>query len=96
MTIFLSKQYKNLINNNYVLMYISIDSKDQQTPLALVVYKFDGVPAHEVLIRPHGNAKKNKLYRRTRESTKVMIKAELENSKPKEAVDKVFTQKAVY
>jgi len=23
--------------------------------LALVVYKFDGVPEHTVLVRPHGN-----------------------------------------
>ena len=31
---------------------ILIDSKNQLTPLALVVYKFDGVAAHEVSIRP--------------------------------------------
>ena len=33
------------------------DSSGQSTPLALIVSKFDCVPEHEVLTRPHGNAK---------------------------------------
>jgi hypothetical protein len=73
--------------------YTYIDSNNQLTPLALVVYKFDGVAAHEVSIRPHGNSKSNKAYRRTRQSTKNLLKKELETTNPKEAVDKVFIQK---
>ena len=54
----------------------------------LIVY-----PDHAVLIRPHGNSKRNKVYRRTRESTKNLLKTELEKSTPKEAVDNVFESK---
>lgn len=54
------------------------------------MYKFDGVPAHVVLVRLHGNAKSNQPYRRTRESTKTKIKEELEHSDPKDAVNEVF------
>ena len=62
--------------------------------LALVIYKFDGVPDHAVLVRPHGNAKKGKgPYRRTKESTKNLLKAELEHSSPKIATNKVFEDK---
>ena len=68
-------------------------SQNKSMSLALVVYKFDGVPEHDVLIRPHGNAKSNKPYRRTKESTKTLLKAELEHSNPKEAVDSVFTSR---
>ena len=57
------------------------------------MYKFDGVPAHIVLTHPRGNARSNKPYRGTRESTKCMIKNELEHSDPKDAVDKVFEER---
>ena len=73
--------------------YPYTDSKNQLTPLALVVYKFDGVAAHPVSIRPHGNAKNNKSYRRTRQSTKDLLKKELMITDPKEAVDKTFIKK---
>ena len=69
------------------------DKSGKIFPLALVVYKFDGVCEHEVLVRPHGNAKSNKPYRRTRESTKTMLKLELEHCDPKEAVDKVYEKR---
>jgi len=67
------------------------DSEDHLTPLALVVYKFDGVPDHPVLVRPHGNAKSNKAYRRTKESTKSLLRDHLQEKNPKDAVDKVHT-----
>ena len=73
--------------------FIHTDNTGEVLPLALVVYKFDGVPAHAVVVRPHGNAKSNKPYRRTRESTKNMIKEELEHCDPKEAVNKVFEER---
>lgn len=69
-----------------------LDPSGKLFPLVLIVYKFDGVTEHTVLTRPHGNAKTNKPYRRTRESTKNLLKLELEHSCPKEAVDKEFTK----
>ena len=39
---------------------MSLDSSNEICSLALVVYKFDGVEDHPVLIRPHGNSKKRK------------------------------------
>ena len=50
--------------------FIHTDNTGEVLPLALVVYKFDGVPAHVVLVRPHCNTKANKPYRRTREHKK--------------------------
>ena len=67
--------------------FIHTDNTGEVLPLALVVYKFEGVPAHDVLVGPHGNSKSNK---RTREITKNMIKEELEHCDPKEAVNKVI------
>ena len=45
-----------------IIEVLFADCHDQLMPLALVVYKFDGVPNHPVLVRPHGNAKLNKAY----------------------------------
>ena len=73
--------------------FIQTDNTGEVLPLALVVYKFDGVPAHVVLVRPHCNTKANKPYRCTRESTKNMIKEELEHCDPKEAVNEVFEER---
>ena len=61
--------------------------------LALIVYKFDGVPEHPVLVRPHGNAKSNKHYRRTKESTKSLLRDELYREDPKYAIDEVLSKK---
>lgn len=58
-----------------------------------MVYKFDRVPDHAVMVRPHGNAKRNKPYRRTQESTKHLLEAKMKHSTPKNAVDKVFASK---
>ena len=62
---------------------------------ALVTYKFDGVPQHKVLVRPHGNAKRTERpFRRTRESTKKLLQSELEkNCDAKEAVNRVFDKR---
>lgn len=62
-------------------------------PFVLVVYKFDGVPEHTVLVRPHGDAKVNKLYRRTMKSTNRQLETELQIRKPKDAIDIVFESK---
>jgi len=62
-------------------------------PLALVVYKVDGVPDHSVLVRPHGNAKSNKAYRRTKESTKSLLKDKLLHKEPRCAIDEVLSEK---
>jgi len=47
------------INEEY---FSFTDSHDQLVPLMLIVYKFDGVQEHPVLVHPHGNAKTNKPY----------------------------------
>lgn len=62
-------------------------------PYVLVMYKFDGVPEHTVLVRPHGNAKESKPYRRTMKSTRHQLEKELQVRKPKDAVDVVFESK---
>jgi len=60
----------------------------------LVVYKFDDVEDHLVLVQPHGNSRKsNQPYRRTKQSTKNLLDAELSQAKPKDAIDKVFTER---
>jgi len=69
------------------------DCYDQLVPLALIIYKFDGVPDHPVLVRPHGNAKSNKAYRRTKESTKKLLKDKLHHKEPRHAVDEVLSDK---
>ena len=42
-----------------ILLFLSVlqDPSGNMKPFVLVVYKFDGVPEHTVLVRPHGNAK---------------------------------------
>ena len=62
-------------------------------PLALIIYKFDGVLDHPVLVRPHGNAKSNKAYRRTKESTKELLKDKLHHKEPRHAIDDVLCDK---
>ena len=75
-------------------MTYSLDPSNEINALILVVYKFDGVKDHPVLVRPHGNAKRSdQPYRRTKQSTVNLLKAELEHSKPKDATNKVFTER---
>ena len=59
----------------------------------VLVYKFDSVPEHTVLVHPHGNAKENKPYWRTMKSTKKKLEAELQVKKPKDAIQAVFELK---
>ena len=54
-----------------------------------MIYKFDDVPEHKVLIRPHGNAKSNSPYCRVMKSTKDKLQHELKNASPKEAIHNV-------
>ena len=69
--------------------YLIVDHTGIQRPLVLVTYKFDGVPEHKVLVKPHGNAKSNRPYCRTMASTKSQLQEELKSLKPKQAVHKV-------
>jgi len=69
------------------------DSHDQLMSLGLVIYKFDGVPEHPILVRPHGNAKSNNPYRRTKESSKALLRDYLQEKDPKNAIDKVLLEK---
>lgn len=62
-------------------------------PVVMTAYKFDGVPEHTVVTRPHGNSKSNKPYRRTMSSTKTRLAAKLKTEKPKDANDSVFQSK---
>ena len=71
-----------------------LDPSNEMKALVLIVYKFDGVKDHPVLVRPHGNAKRsNQPYRRIKQSTVKLLKAELEHNRPKDATNKVFTER---
>jgi len=49
------------------------------------------VQDHPAEVRPHGNAKKsNKPYKRTKQSTVNLLKAELDHTSPKDATNKIF------
>ena len=74
-------------------IFLFADPHDQLMSLTLIIYKFDGVPQHPVLVRPHGNAKSNKPYRRTKESTKSLLRDKLHHGDPKDAIDKVLSKK---
>ena len=71
----------------YNLIFFLADSHDQLMSLGLVIYKFDGVPEHPVLVCPHGNAKSKNPCRRTKESTKVLLRD------AKNAIDNVLLEK---
>lgn len=75
-----------------LFLFIS-DSSGNMVPYQLVTYKFDGVPEHTVLVRPHGNSKRDRPYRRTMKSTKEQLEAKLKVSKPKDAIEAVFESK---
>lgn len=75
------------------IVFLFTDPHDQLMSLALIVYKFDGVPEHSVLVRPHGNAKSNKPYQRTKESTKSLLRDKLHHGDPKYAIDEVLSKK---
>jgi len=77
----------------FMFIWLFADSSNQLIPFALVVYKFDQVEDHPVVIKPHGNSKHNRPYRRTRESTKSLLKEELNHSSPKVALNTVFDKK---
>ena len=59
----------------------------------LVAYKFDGVPEHTVLVRPHGNSKEDKPYYRTMKSTIKQVATSLATLAPKHAIGEVFSDK---
>lgn len=74
---------------------IPLDSSGVQHPLALIVYKFDGVPEHQVLVRAHGNSSKQRPYYRTAPSVRKNLSTALSEAgkSPKEAVDNVLQKK---
>jgi hypothetical protein len=74
---------------------IPLDSSGVQHPLALIVYKFDGVPEHQVLVRAHGNSSKQRPYYRTAPSVRKNLSTALSGAgkSPKEAVDNVLQKK---
>ena len=69
------------------------DPDGQLFCFVLVIYKFEGVPEHVVLVKPHGNAKRSGQYTRTKESTKQKLKDQLKTAAPKLAVDQVYKSK---
>ena len=73
-----------------IFITLLVDPAGSVHDLVLVVYKFDGLPEHTILVRPHGNCKENKPYRRTMKSTKNQITTKLELQPPKTAVNTVF------
>ena len=78
------------IHTTDIIVCTCTDLSGDMKPFVLVMYKFDGIPEHTILVRPHGNAKENKPYRRTMKSTKRQLEAELKIRKPKDAIDIVF------
>lgn len=60
----------------------------------MVIYKFDGVLEHEVLVRSHGNSKDDKCkYRRAMESTKKELRKNIAEGKSKEVVDELYIKR---
>ena len=55
--------------------------------------KFEGVPEHVVLVKPHGNARGGRQYT---ESAKLKLKDQLKTAAPKLEVDKVYEQRVVF
>ena len=76
-----------------LLFFYSLDHKGRQHHLALIVYKFDGVSAHNVQIRSHGNSKSNSPHCRTMKSTVNHLEEELQSSSPKVSISKVMKLK---
>lgn len=53
----------------------TLDPSNEMNSLVLIVYKFDGVKDHSVLVHPHENAKRSdQPYRRTKQSTVNLLK----------------------
>ena len=82
-----------MVGNCVYTLFLLLDQSDKMTSLALIVYKFYGVEGHSVLVRPHGNSKSDSSYRRIKESTKNLLKAELVHDCPKNAIDEVYNDK---
>ena len=74
-------------------MFNYIDTSGKTCDLVLVAYKFDGVPEHTILVRPHDNSKEDKPYYRTMKNTVQRITTSLAMQTPKRAIDKVFNDK---
>jgi len=55
--------------------------------------KFEGVPEHVVLVKPHGNARGGRQYTQTKESAKLKLKDQLKTAASKLTVDKVYEAK---
>ncbi len=71
---------------NTLIFFVFVEPGGKMHPVVLTAYKFDGVPEHTVVTRPHGNSKTNKPYRRTMASTKTHLATKLKTEKPKDAV----------
>lgn len=69
------------------------DPDGQVFCFVLVIHKFEGVPEHVVLVKPHGNAKHSRQYIRMKESTKQKLKDQLKTTTSKLAVDHVYELK---
>ena len=76
-----------------IISILFLDPSGDMCDLALVAYKFSGVPEHTVLVRPHGNSKEDKLFYRTMKSTMQQVATNLSTHTPKHAVSKVFNDK---
>ena len=61
--------------------------------MVLIMYKFDGVDEHTVLVRPHKLSKKSKPYFRTTPSVKMQLGHALSSQSPKDAIDSVTQDK---
>ena len=77
--------------NLHVFNYV--DPAGKTCDLILIAYKFDGVPEHTILVRPHGNCKEDKPYYRTMKSTVKQLTTTLATQTPKHAINKVFDDK---
>ena len=79
------------------LMHLSIpmhiEPSGKQYPIVMIIYKFDGIAEHKVLVRPHGQSFKQKPFYRTASSVKTQLVKALEGKSPKDTLDKVTQDK---
>ena len=61
------------IHTTDIIVCTCTDPSGDMKPFVLVVYKFDGIPEHTILVRPHGNAKENKTISKDDEKYKKAV-----------------------
>lgn len=88
---FLTRKYRRCASSpdlKRTISYCRTPSGEILGNIALVQYNFEG-EEHTFPLKPHGNSRKNKEpYQRTKETTKNVLRSNLEQNTPKEAFQK--------